>query len=176
MNPGQPQNLDTASIYPDAVNTRASSGSDSLHNETQPAIQRRVSAAVPALRVYAILSIVYTLYSILTYATALRTIKTSTGGVIRLSPTFSPWMVMAIGSYIVAFAVAGYLLFSKSFSRVEALLTVMLVLSGIGLSQSVITVIQYPSSITLRYGVSLLISGALFMYLWSVRKQVESAS
>jgi ABC-type proline/glycine betaine transport system permease subunit len=83
-------------------------------------------------------------------------------------------MLLAISGFaIINILVGVYLLLARNVQTVRALLTALLIINALGLLNSVVSTLRYISYISLSGVISLVISIGLFMYLLSVKGQVD---
>lgn len=134
---------------------------------------RRVATRVQSLQIYAFLIIAYGLYALYTgfslYA-ALRSLSRELGYQSSSLPLAS---YMAFGVAFLYLGVGVYLLLARNIRTVSSVLTVLLIISGLALLNSIISLVRYSSYITASSIVGLAISIGLIVYLYTVKANVD---
>lgn len=170
---------DPPKIYPDiAPNTAPPNTTPNVtQGEVKSVNTQRVVSRVPAVRVYAFLTIIYSAYSLITVSSLFHHSQVITGrsnaGMYSL---VTPLQLMVLGILAVNLAVGIYLLVAKNINMVNALLTALLIIGGINLLYALVGAVQFISYVNIRTIVSLFISAGLLMYLWNIKSQVDLAS
>lgn len=176
-----PKPLDTSKIYPDTKNIAQPQQPGSPVTNSQEGARnssQRVVSIVPALQVYAFLTIIYSLYSLFTFFSFLSMTQSLRNNLVIASKSnyLSPALVSIIAVAAINIATGTYLLIAKNIKTVSALLTALLIISGLSLLRLLVTTANYISHLSAASIISVLISIGLFLYLWNVKSQVDLAA
>ena len=179
--PQTPPSTDTSStpppfvpsaVHPDpkAVVTQKSSVATA---DQQPRV--RVASRVPSLQVYAILVLIFAGLMTCLALVALFSLSVPSSPRTGEISLLHPLMLYAvlIGFLISALqgAFAIYLLLSKSPKVVSIVILCILIFTGLGILNTILSILKAPNGST---GLSLMFSVALWAFLFSVRSKVES--
>jgi len=129
----------------------------------------KVVTRIPLVRVYALVIIVYGLYS----ALALSSLLFFTRGAQIL---VSPALFLVYGLILLRISVGVYLLMAKNSKAVSGLLMALLIVDGLMLLNTLVSTVRSIAYIRLSTLVSLLISIGLYVFLWNVKSKVDAAA
>ncbi len=162
---------DISKIYPDMTRQATDVPPIATQGEVKPVNNKRVAERVPSVQVYAFLILIFSAYSIITTLQSLQALRRLSSYGLGTSLSF-----LAFGISAINVVICTYLLLAKNIKTVEALLTALLIVNGIAFIRSIIVTVQLIKYVGVNAIVSLLISGGLLLYLWSVKTNVSLAA
>lgn len=134
---------------------------------------RRVATRVQSLQIYAFLIIVYGLYVLYTGFSLYAALRSLYRGLGYQSSPLPLASYVAFGVAFLYLGVGAYLLLARNIRTVSSVLTVLLIISGLGLLNSIISLVRYSSHITASSIIGLAILIGLIVYLYTVKANVD---